>query len=411
MSAGAPRLKTDRILVINCGSSSVKYKLYGMQAGSPLAAGIVEEVGAGRGRHRHRVGDRETTVEAAVTDYRSAVVRVVEALRRWGSPPALDHPSQIVGVGHRVVHGGDKFSESVVIDSTVLEAIEALAPLAPLHNPVNRAGIRATQELLPRATGVAVFDTAFFATLLPYAYRYAVPDHWWREFGVRRYGFHGISHRYLMERAARLLGKPRPNLVTFHLGNGASAAAVRQGRAVDTSMGLTPLEGLVMGTRSGDIDPAAVFHLMEAGLSAAEIRRGLERKGGLLGLSGSTSDFRQLSRSARSGDPSARLAVEVFAHRIRRYLGAFLVQAGPCDGVVFSGGIGQNSPEVRRMVLDGLEHLGMALDPCANAGEGHRRISTDHSSIPVWVIPTDEESLIAHDTARLVRDNPESGGD
>ena len=248
---------------------------------------------------------------------------------------------------------------------------------------------------------MAVFDTAFFASLPPRAYRYAVPERWWRRHGVRRYGFHGISHRYLTERTAFLLGKPRPNLVTFHLGSGASATAVREGRAVDTSMGLTPLEGLVMGTRSGDIDPAVVFHLMEAGLCPDEIRRGLERQGGLLGLSGITSDFRELSRSARAGQPAARLALEVFVHRIRRYLGAFLVQVGPCDAVVFSGGIGENSPEVRHMAIDSLEHLGLMLDPSANHGEGERPISTDDSPIPIWVIPTDEEYPIARDTARM----------
>lgn len=373
-----------------------------METGPPRAAGIIEGINVGRGRHHYQAGDVNTTIEVEVSDYRSGVAAALDALAGWGSPPALGHLDQIVGVGHRVVHGGDKFSESAVIDARVLEAIEELDSLAPLHNPVNRAGILAARELLPRATGVAVFDTAFFATLPPHAYRYAVPDHWWRRHGVRRYGFHGISHRYLVERAARLLRKPRPNLVTFHLGAGASATAVHQGQAIDTSMGLTPLEGLVMGTRSGDLDSAVVFHLLEAGLSPAEIRAGLEQEGGLLGLSGVSSDWRRLTEAARAGDPSAGLAVEVFIHRIRRYLGAFLMQVGPCDGVVFSGGIGENSPEVRQMAVDGLEHWGMVLDPSANNGNGPRRISTADSPIPVWVIPTDEESLIARDTIQLV---------
>ena len=303
------------------------------------------------------------------------------------------------------MHGGDRFSASTVIDSSVVETIGALEVLAPLHNPANLAGIRAVGELLPEAVEVAVFDTAFFSTLPPHAYRYAVPARWWRDFGVRRYGFHGISHRYLVERAARLWNRPRPNLVSLHLGAGASACAVREGRAVDTSMGMTPLEGLVMGTRSGDIDPAVVFHLMAAGLSASEIRHGLEREGGLLGLSGVSSDFRRVADCARSGDPSAALAMEVFAHRIRRYLGAFLVQVGPCDGVVFSGGIGENSHEVRGLILDGLEATGLVVDPSRNCGKGERRIATDDSPIDIWVIPTDEESLIARDTARLVKDN------
>ena len=402
MTGAARRSDADRILVINCGSSSIKYKLYGAPVGKARAAGIIEGIGTDQARHRHRVGDFETSVESTITDYRSGVAAAVKALTGWGSPPALADSGRIVGVGHRVVHGGDRFSASVVIDTSVMEAIKALDSLAPLHNPINRAGIRAGRELLPDATGVAVFDTAFFATLPPHAYRYAVPAHWWRDHGVRRYGFHGISHRYLTERAAQLLDKPRPNLVTFHLGNGASACAVRDGRAIETSMGMTPLEGLIMGTRSGDIDPAVVFHLMESGLSPTEIRRGLEREGGLLGLSGITSDFRCLLQAARSGHTEATLAVEAFAHRIRRYLGAFLVQVGPCDAVIFSGGIGENSPDLRRIVLEGLEPTGLALDASQNEGGGERRISTAGSPIAVWIIPTDEESLIAADTARVV---------
>ena len=391
-----------RILVINCGSSSIKYKLYGLDAGDSLAEGIIDGIGMQTARHRHRAAEWETELEIPVVDYHSGVSRIVEALTEWGPVPSVADSREIVGVGHRVVHGGERFSESVIIDPGVMEAIESLDSLAPLHNPANRAGIEAAGALLPGATGVAVFDTAFFSTLPERAYRYAVPAQWWRRHGVRRYGFHGISHRYLVERASEALGNPRPNLVTFHLGAGASACAVREGRAVDTSMGMTPLEGLVMGTRSGDLDPAVVFHLLEAGLSASEIRRGLEREGGLLGLSGISSDFRRLTEAARAGDPSAALAVEVFSHRIRRYLGSFLVQATPCDGVVFSGGIGENSAEVRRMVLGGLESIGLGLDPSRNDGKGERRISTDRSPTEIWVIPTDEESLIAADTSRLV---------
>ncbi len=391
-----------RILVINCGSSSIKYKLYGVEVGDSLAEGIIEGIGTPSARHRHRVEDWETAVEVAVVDYRSGVSRIVEALSEWGPTPPVADSREIVGVGHRVVHGGERFSSSVIINPSVMEAIEALDSLAPLHNPANRAGIEAAGNLLPKAVGVAVFDTAFFSTLPERAYRYAVPAQWWSRHGVRRYGFHGISHRYLVERASEVLGKPRPNLVTFHLGAGASACAVRDGRAVDTSMGMTPLEGLVMGTRSGDLDPAVVFHLMKAGLSASEIRRGLEREGGLLGLSGISSDFRRLTEATRAGNPSAALAVEIFVHRIRRYLGAFLVQAAPCDGVVFSGGIGENSLEVRRMVISDLESMGLVLDPSRNAVTGGRRISTEGSPIPIWVLPTDEESLIARDTVRLV---------
>ena len=390
------------ILVINCGSSSIKYKLYGRGVENLLAGGIIEGVGGKRPRHVHAAGDRAFEAELEVGDYRQGVAAIVKALAEWGSPPLISNPAEIVGVGHRVVHGGDRFSESVVIDRSVIEEVESLGALAPLHNPANLAGIRAARELLPGAVGVAVFDTAFFSTLPPHAYRYAVPERWWRDFGVRRYGFHGISHRYLAERAARLLETPRPNLVSLHLGAGASACAIRDGKAVDTSMGMTPLEGLVMGTRSGDIDPAVVFHLLEAGLPASEIRRGLQREGGLLGLSGISSDFRRVAGRARAGDRAAALAVETFAHRVRRYLGAFLVQVAPSDGVIFSGGIGENSHEVRQLILSGLETLGLVVDPARNRGEGERRISADTSSVDILVIPTDEESLIARDTARLV---------
>lgn len=391
-----------RILVVNCGSSSIKYKLYGVEMGEPLAAGMIEGLGTGGARHAHRAGRYRREIARQVPDYHLGVAQVVAALTQWGSPPPVRHPEEIVGVGHRVVHGGEHFTESVVIDSSVMETIGALDALAPLHNPANRAGIEAIAELLPQSTGVAVFDTAFFATLPPRSHRYAVPTRWWRDFGVRRYGFHGISHRYLVERAGLLWDRPEPNLVTFHLGNGASACAVRRGRAVDTSMGMTPLEGLVMGTRSGDIDPAVVFHLLEAGLSVSEIRRGLEREGGLRGLSGISSDFRRLCDAAEAGESTAALALEVFAHRVRRYLGAFLAQVGRCDGVVFSGGIGENSARARRMIVKDLEPLGLVLDSGRNDRTGERRISTDDSPTPIWVIPTDEESLIARDTARLV---------
>ncbi len=390
------------VLVINCGSSSIKYKLYGLGVENLLGGGIIEGVGEEGPKHLHAAGDREFEAELEVGDYRHGVASIVKALAGWGSPPLIGDPTEIVGVGHRVVHGGDRFSESVVIDRSVIEEVESLGALAPLHNPANLAGIRAARELLPGAVGVAVFDTAFFSTLSPHAYRYAVPERWWRDFGVRRYGFHGISHRYLAQRAARLLETPRPNLVSLHLGAGASACAIRDGKAVDTSMGMTPLEGLVMGTRSGDIDPAVVFHLMEAGLPASEIRRGLQRDGGLLGLSGISSDFRLVAGRARAGDRAAALAVETFVHRVRRYLGAFLVQVAPCDGVIFSGGIGENSHEVRQLILSGLETLGLVVDPARNRGEGERRISADTSSVGILVIPTDEESLIARDTARLV---------
>ncbi|HRX86781.1 MAG TPA: acetate kinase, partial [Phycisphaerae bacterium] len=311
---------------------------------------------------------------------------------------------EIAGAGHRVVHGGERFADSVRIDARVLDAIDHCADLAPLHNPANLAGIRATMKLLRTKPQVAVFDTAFFQTMPPAAYTYAVPHAWYDQYRVRRYGFHGTSHRFVAAQAAALLGKAKPNLITLHLGNGGSMTCIRDGAAVDQTMGLTPLEGLVMGTRCGDIDPAIVFYMLGKGLSPDAVRRALEKESGLLGVSGVSRDLRDVMSAAQEGNARAALAVEVFAHRARKYVGAFLAELGTCDAVVFTGGIGENSPPMRARILDGLAPLGIDLDAQRNDARGSEpfAITADGSRIAAWVIPTNEELMIARDTVRLI---------
>jgi len=359
------------VLVINSGSSSVKYQVVDSSTGERLAGGIVEEV----------------------LDHESALRGVVME--------QLDGP--IEAIGHRVVHGGAVFSEPVRVDDQVVEAIRELIPLAPLHNPANLAGIEAARAAWPSVPQVAVFDTAFHRTLPPSAYRYAVPESWFEEHGVRRYGFHGTSHDYVSARAADVLGRPRDqlDLIVAHLGNGASMTAVQHGRSVETSMGLSPLEGLVMGTRSGDVDPAIIGHVAAAsGRSEADVLADLNRSSGLLGLCGD-SDMRAITARIEAGDESADLALDVFCHRIRKYVGAYVAVLGGCDALVFTAGIGEHSAEVRRRVCTGLGVFGLAVDDARNERSA-LRISPDDATTAVLVVPTDEEYAIAEQTALVV---------
>lgn len=392
------------VLVINCGSSSIKYKLYEMSGEFDRARGVIDRIGEPQARLHHQVNGRRIERIEPIRDYEQGVRRIIELLITEGDPPPLKGPDDLVGVGHRVVHGGEAFRESVVVDPRVLKAIEACCGLAPLHNPANLAGIQAAMKRIPNRPHVAVFDTAFFHTMPPEAYLYAVPYEWYRDHGIRRYGFHGTSHRYIATQAAELLGDPNPNLITLHLGNGCSMTCIKAGKAIDQTMGMTPLEGLVMGTRSGDIDPAVVFHLIQQGRSAEGVRTALEQQSGLLGLSGVSRDLRDIYEAARGGNERARLAIDVFVHRTRKYLGAFLAELGHCDAVVFSGGIGENAPWMRAKILDGLDSLGIELDNRRNSAqcEGPFRITTDASRITGYVIPTNEELMIARDTLRLV---------
>lgn len=360
-----------RVLVLNTGSSSVKYQLIETSTEQRVAGGVVEEV----------------------ADHATALAVIGEEL----SDATVD------AVGHRVVHGGERFSEPTLIDEVVVTAVRDLVPLAPLHNPANLLGIEQARRRWPEVPHVAVFDTAFHRTLPPAAFRYAVPDAWYTELGVRRYGFHGTSHQYVARRAAEVLGRPldEVDLITAHLGNGASMAAVARGRSVETSMGLTPLEGLVMGSRSGDVDPAVVAHVSRAtGRDPIEVIGELNGAAGLRGLSGS-SDMRAILARCDQGDATAQLAFEVFCHRVRKYVGAYLAVLGRCDAVVFTGGIGEHSAQVRATALGGLGGLGIEVDPTRNVAH-EQVISGDGASIAVLVIPTDEELEIARQTAEVV---------
>ena len=392
------------VLVVNAGSSSLKYQLVDPASGTTAAAGLVERIGeAGvKAVARHTVSGRDLVQEVDAPDHRAAMRIVLAAFTTHG--PAL-HEDGLRAVGHRVVHGGDRFSSPTVIDSAVIEAIEALIPLAPLHNPGNLAGIRAARAAFPDVPHVAVFDTAFHQSMPDYAYTYAVPKDWRVRHRVRRYGFHGTSHAYVSRRAAVLLGSPvaETNVIVLHLGNGASATAVQGGCSIDTSMGLTPLEGLVMGTRPGDLDPALAFHMSRQGLSIEDYDRALNKASGLAGLTGSN-DFREVSARVAAGDPDARLALDVVSYRLAKYIGAYAVALGRLDALVFTAGIGEHSPLLRAAVGARLGLLGVRIDPARNEiGSGERLVTTDDSSVPVFVVPTDEELEIARQTLAVLR--------
>jgi len=383
------------VLVLNSGSSSLKYRLLDMADERVLAHGLVERIGAG-GSIRHRTDDVDVTVETPLADHAAALELMTATFAEHG-------PDLAPGVvGHRVVHGGSRFSAPVVVDDDVESAVDELSSLAPLHNPPGLLGIRAARAAFPAVPQVAVFDTAFHATMPAEASTYAIDVDVAARFGVRRYGFHGSSHEYVSQVAAGLLGRPDAKLVVLHLGNGASACAVDAGRSVATSMGLTPLEGLVMGTRGGDLDPGALLHLMRNGLDADDLDTLLNRRSGLTGLTGS-GDLRDVLGAAADGDDRAEAALRVYAHRIRGYVGAYLAHLGGLDGLVFTAGVGENSPEVRARVLDGLGHLGLALDPARNtaADRGPRVVSPDGAAVPVLVVPTDEELQIARHAVAL----------
>jgi acetate kinase len=385
---------TDRpawVLVLNSGSSSVKYQLLDMAGERRLASGVVERIGE----------------EGGAADHARALRQVSAELKERGL--GLDSPA-LAAVGHRVVHGGTRFTAPTVVTDEVLAGIEELVPLAPLHNPANITGIKVARELRPDLPQVAVFDTAFHATIPEAAARYAIDTEVADRFGIRRYGFHGTSHAYVSAAAAELLGRDpaEVNVIVLHLGNGASASAVRGGVCVDTSMGLTPLEGLVMGTRSGDVDPAVVFHLQRVGgMGTDEIDTLLNKRSGLLGLCGAN-DMREIGRRMAEGDEAAGLAFEVYVHRLRRYVGAFTAVLGRVDAIAFTAGVGENSAAVRVAALAGLEGLGIAVDPVRNSvrGSGARLISADTSAVAVAVVPTDEELAIARETYALARGGP-----
>ncbi|GAA4677200.1 acetate/propionate family kinase [Frondihabitans cladoniiphilus] len=394
------------VLVVNSGSSSFKYQLIDLEGERTLASGLVERIGEETGATKHKnaeTGQETSNDSAPIADHAAGFDAMLKAFETSG-PSFDEHP--LIAVGHRVVHGGSEFDRATIVTPEVEKAIDKLSALAPLHNPANLEGIVAAKKAFPDAPQVAVFDTAFHQTLAPAAYTYAIDDELARKHQVRRYGFHGTSHKFVSEKTAEFLGRPLSELklIVLHIGNGASATAIDGGRSIETSMGLTPLEGLVMGTRSGDVDPAVVFHLhREAGLSFEELETMLNKRSGLLGLTGN-GDMRDVQDAASKGDEVAEAALAVYRHRIRHYVGAYAAQLGGLDAVVFTAGVGENNALLRRRTLLGLEFLGITIDDDRNelGSRDARYISKDGAPVAVLVVPTDEELEIARQAAQLV---------
>lgn len=397
-----------RIIVVNSGSSSIKYEAFELEGLQAASKGLLERIGATDSRLKHRwltpSGRWEEIVETRhVADHREGFSFVLEVSSRARSDGTVP---EIFAVGHRVVHGGEKFSQPAIIDDAAINTIEELIPLAPLHNPANVTGIKVMRELLPDVPQVAVFDTAFHQTMPTRAFHYALPAEFYRSYSVRRYGFHGTSHQYVAGEAARHFGRPPGalNLITLHLGNGASAAAIERGRSIDTSMGLTPLEGLIMGTRCGDLDPAVPFYLAgKTGRTFEEIDGILNRESGLKGICG-INDMREVQDRAKAGDVQAELALEMFCYRVKKYIGAYYAVLGPVDAIIFTGGIGENSAAVRAKSCEGLSVLGITLDEDRNRADskGIREIQTTGSRVRILVIPTNEEYEIARQTVEVI---------
>lgn len=405
-----------KVLVLNCGSSSLKFQL--IEAGEEeerdraLAKGLIEDAGGTAILHYEAEGKKPVRDAAGAFQHKAAVERALAVLTD-PETGVLPHKDEIGAVGHRVVHGGEQFKTSVLIDERVVDDIEACIALAPLHNPGNLQGYRAARAVLPEAPHVAVFDTSFHQTMPPEAFLYALPYSLYQRFGIRRFGFHGTSHRFVSGRAAALLGRrqedPELRLITCHLGNGASVCAIRGGRSIDTSMGFTPLEGLVMGTRCGDLDPAALLFIMSREeIGAAEASALMNKHSGLLGLSGLSHDMRTLLEAEEKGNERAHLAIDVFCYRLRKYIGAYLAALGGADALVFAGGIGENSPAIRERTLHGLDAVGLEMDRDRNeAAVGvEAEISPEGAHPRVYVVPTNEELLIARDAFRIVSGRP-----
>ncbi len=393
-----------KVLVFNCGSSSIKYKLYDMPDGTLIAAGLVQRIGEEASEAKQKAGTKEIRMQKRIGSHAEGM-NIMSVMLTDPEKGAIQSMSEIGACGHRVVNGGEKITGSVKIDQQLIHIIEHYSELAPLHNPPNLVGIREAQKMFGDIPQIACFDTAFHTTMPETAYLYALPYWMYEKLRIRRYGFHGTSHRYIARRAAQLLQKEKygVNLITCHLGNGCSMAAVRNGRSVDTTMGLTPLEGLVMGTRTGDIDPAIIFHLVRKGYKPEELDSLLNKKSGLLGISEISNDVRNLEEKAASGSKRAQLALSIFAYRIKKYIGAYLAVLNGCDGIIFAGGIGENGAPMRARILEGMEFLGIKIDPEKNrAAVGKEaEIQTSDSKIKIMVIPTDEEIAIARDTFEI----------
>ena len=395
-----------KVLVINCGSSSLKYQLIDSETEVALAVGLCERIGIdGRLNHTPNGGEK-VVIEQAMPDHEVAIRMVLDALtnENYGVIKNLD---EIDAIGHRLVHGGEKFTKSVIIDDEVIAGVEECSPLAPLHNPANLIGVRACQAIMPGVPNIGVFDTAFHQTMEPVAYMYGLPYEYYEKYKVRRYGFHGTSHSFVSKRAIQMLNLDPDNskIIVCHLGNGSSISAVKNGKVVDTSMGMTPMEGLVMGTRCGDMDPTIVEYLAHSlNKSLEEVMVILNKKSGVLGISGVSSDFRDLDKASNEGNERAKLAVEVFSYRTAKYIGSYIAAMNGVDAIVFTAGLGENHIVVREQLLDHFGYMGITLDKEANQIRGEEKIiSTPDSKVTVAVIPTNEELAIAHETVALLK--------
>ncbi|MCI8348017.1 MAG: acetate kinase [Firmicutes bacterium] len=395
-----------KVLVINCGSSSLKYQILDMTNESLLCKGLVERIGMDGSVITHeKIGMDKVKTEVPMKDHKDAIEQVLAAVqdKDHGVVKSMD---EIGAVGHRVVHAGEKFAKSVLITDEVVKALEECVDLAPLHNPPNLLGISACQQLMPNTPMVGVFDTAFHQTMPPESYIYAIPYEYYQKHGIRRYGFHGTSHKYVAERASKMLNVNLDDLklITCHLGNGASVSAIKRGKCIDTSMGFTPLEGLVMGTRSGDIDPAIVTYIREKeNLPQGKANEILNKKSGVLGISGVSSDFRDLEEAVADGNERAALALKVFAHKVRFYIGAYIAEMNGVDAIVFTAGVGENDVSMREIICNNLGNLGIKLDPVKNKVRGKETIiSADDGRVKILLIPTNEELMIARDTYDIV---------
>lgn len=396
------------VLVLNAGSSSLKYQLINVETHEVLAKGICERVGSAEAFHKHGIDENEVVIDTPMPDHNAAMALVLEALTS-GPTKAIDSLDDIDAVGHRVVQGGKYFDRSVLIDDDVVAKIDELAELAPLHNKAALMGIEACREQMPGKPMVAVFDTSFFQTIPPKAYMYPLPYELYEKHAIRKYGAHGTSHRYIAERAAVFMDEPLEDLklITCHLGNGCSISAIDHGVAVDTSMGLTPLDGLMMGTRCGAIDPAIVPFIMEKeNLTAAEVNDLMNKKSGLLGISGISNDLRSVRQASEEGDERAQLAYDMYSNSAKKYIGQYIAVMGGVDAIVLTAGVGENCDKMRRMIFAGLQPLGIKIDLEKNRKglRGEREISTDDSEVRIVIIPTDEEYMIARDTYQLVKE-------
>ncbi len=395
------------VLVINAGSSSLKYQLINVETHTLMAKGICERVGSAQAFHKHGLDENEVVIDAKMANHDDAMALVLDSLVS-GDDAAISSLSEIDAVGHRIVQGGKYFDRSVLIDDDVIAKIDELAELAPLHNGAALMGIHACQKHMPGVPMVAVFDTSFFQTLPPKAYMYPLPYELYEKYAIRKYGAHGTSHRYISERAAAVLDEPLEDLklITLHLGNGCSASAIDHGVAVDTSMGLTPLDGLMMGTRCGAIDPAIVPFVMEhENLTAAEMNDLMNKQSGLLGISGVSNDLRSVRSASEEGNERAMLAYDMFSNSVKKYIGQYIAVMGGVDAIVLTAGVGENCEKMRRMIFSGLQPLGIVLDEEKNRHRGFERIiSTDDSAVQIIIIPTNEEYMIARDTYEIVHD-------